>query len=1127
MADDELRITANLTDDMSAALARIEARIKSVEDEVEKLGAKGKASGKAAGAGFEELGDKTAEAGRKAAKAKRPIDEAGDAAAKSGAKAAASGAGFDKLGKDMDRAAKKGGGLGTILKVLKLSGLVTGAFALAGGLSAVGAGGAIAVGGLAPMIGVIAGGLPIFAAAKLSMLAWKLAATQLEMPLTRIKNQFTELGPTIARGGLVSGVNYFANSIGRLVKVTGKGLAGLGGELGGAAREAGSIAKSTPFLDQVSTIFAGLRPILRSLLSGLIAIAMVILNVAQAALPMATEMASVFNDAAQAVRLWSIEQLNNGKMTAWLNKAWTIFTRTIGVVVDVVIGLFNTFRIGGGYASEMGMSIEAAAYKFRLWTGSAEGQARINKYFQNSLPALREMGLLLGWVGKAFMSLGGSQDIAPLLAQIRTEFLPVLAQLVTQLSGQGGLGPALISAATAVLSLFAGLDFSALTMFVQGVAAVAQAILWATQNVPGASFAFSLLLGTLLGFKLLSPVWAVVAAGARAYAWVGVATAGVSELSLAQKLLGPGFRVISDGFKVISMGITNWVIPAIRTFAMAGISALRALSVALLTTPIGWLVLAVMAVVAVIVLLWMKCAWFRDAVKAVWEAIKIAAIAVWDAIKVAISATIDFFVAVWQGVVSVFNTVIRAIVDFFTAAWQGAVSVFNTVIDAIVTAAQWIWTKAIKPVMDVIVAAFMIYWNVMKFIVQTVVYIIVGIITLIALAFKGVWDLIVMVAMAVWNSTLKPLFQLIAAVAVAAWTVIQAAAEVVWNAIKAAMQVVGAVFAATWDGIKVVALAVWTAISAAAMWFWNSVLKPVIDGIVWYWTTAWNVITTVASAVWAAIQTGAMAVWSFLAPIFSTIGSVGSGVWTGIQTVASAVWGVIKDGWSAVWGFLSGIWDKLSGAGRAVWDGIKTAAEAVAGAVKGVWSGIVDAVKGAWNWIAKGWNAIPAITVPDWIPLIGGKTFSLPKLPTLWHGGEAPGGKAIVGEHGPEPLVQNGRVTGMVGKNGPEIASIPVGGYVVPNLSTLSALPGLAKSLPAGVARAVASSVPGYAPAVARTGGGNSALSSEIRNLAASLRNQPPPIYADSRDTRAEVESALRTIRREETVRSGYSYSGG
>jgi hypothetical protein len=315
------------------------------------------------------------------------------------------------------------------------------------------------------------------------------------------------------------------------------------------------------------------------------------------------------------------------------------------------------------------------------------------------------------------------------------------------------------------------------------------------------------------------------------------------------------------------------------------------------------------------------------------------------------------------------------------------------------------------------------------------------------------------------------------------------------------------------------------AIAAAWNWLWSTVIKPVIDFFVAAWNAAMTAISAAAGFVWSAISAGITIFWGWLQPIFSTIGSAGSAVWAAISTAASIVWGAIKTGWSAVWDFLSGIWQKLQGAGTGVWDAIKSAANAVGDTVKGVWNAIKTAVSGAWNFLARGWNSIPSVSIPDWVPIMGGKTFSLPKLPMLWKGGEVPGGgSAIVGEHGPEPLVVNGRYSGMVGAGGPEVASIPKGGYVVPNLDTLRALPGLAKTIPSGVARAVASRVPGYA---AQGGGGDSGtagLATAVRRLAQVVDERPPPIVANSADVAREVEEKLRRLQAERELRRKYSY---
>ena len=195
---EEIRIDASLNEDIAAALSRIESRMDSFERSVEELGRTGAKSGAEFAAGMDKAAESADEVGDQARQAKKPVKDLGDEATRSGTKAAVGSKGLDTFAKSADRAGKKAKFFQTTVTLLKFAGIVTAVFALAGGLSALGAGAAIAVGGLAPMVGVVAGALPIFAAAKLSMLAWKLAADQMEPTLNRIKSQFSDLGEQIA-----------------------------------------------------------------------------------------------------------------------------------------------------------------------------------------------------------------------------------------------------------------------------------------------------------------------------------------------------------------------------------------------------------------------------------------------------------------------------------------------------------------------------------------------------------------------------------------------------------------------------------------------------------------------------------------------------------------------------------------------------------------------------------------------------------------------------------------------------------------------------------------------------------------------------------------------------------------
>lgn len=90
---------------------------------------------------------------------------------------------------------------------------------------------------------------------------------------------------------------------------------------------------------------------------------------------------------------------------------------------------------------------------------------------------------------------------------------------------------------------------------------------------------------------------------------------------------------------------------------------------------------------------------------------------------------------------------------------------------------------------------------------------------------------------------------------------------------------------------------------------------------------------------------------------------------------------------------------------------------------KNIFSSISDSIsssfKTAFNYVAKAWNNTVGkigFTVPNWIPSIGGKSWSIPDIPMFARGvSNFGGGMALVGEEGPE------------------LVSLPSGSSVTPN----------------------------------------------------------------------------------------------
>lgn len=1058
MAEEEVNLRAGMTDEISIALERIENRLGSVEDKLAEVGAAGKIMGEGVDAGASKAKRSIDGAGRAAETAAPKIKRAGDSAERAGAKAELGSKGFDRFATRVKKSGKSMGDFGLITKGIKWGSIATGIYLLAGAVSAVGAAAVIGMAHIGPLLLNLLNLGPAALTASLAMTTLKLASTQLQKPLGQIQKDFTGLGKEIAGGGLLSGVQSLARHMKPLSEVSGAGMRLFGADLGGAARQLGVFISRTSTLNEVSDIFSGLTGVLNPVLRGLLALLPGVLALIKAIIPSTQGMARMFETIALSLTHWIQVQSASGNITRWLMKAWQGLQDAGLAVWFVIQGLFNILRDAYNATDGLGGGVLVLTRRFLDWTASARGQQQITGFFEAAVPVIKQLGSLLFTAAGMLAHLAGSANISPMLAQIQTQLLPAIGRLLNHLTQIGGIGPGLISLFTNLANILSGLNFSGFSIIVHSLVTITGWIAWLIANVPGANTVISAMLAIWLGFKAVGPI--------------------IEGIGGALELLGKAAKIQAVSSAMETLGIVGLM--ALDGLS-AGISAVGgALKAAFVTSPIGWIILAIIAVVAAVIILWKKFAWFRNAVKAVWAAILTAAKAVWSAL-----------VTAWNAVVNALAVAIRAVVGVFTAIWNTIVTVAKAIWSVLVVVWKVIWT--------IISTYVKVYIAIVRFIIQTAIYIIVGLITLILIAGKAVFQGIAFVARWAWNTVIHPIFNFLAMVAKAVWSGIATAAQFCWNLIV-----------------------------AGAQWVWNTILLPIFTIIGTTARAIWTGISSAAQFCWNLIRAGASAIWNgFLHPIFSAIARVGQAIWGGIVTQAQGAWARIKAIWSVVSGWFRGIWNGISSVAISVWHGIQKAISTVGGVVKGVWNAIVGAVKAVWNFIAKGWNSIPSFTVPSWIPVIGGKTFSLPKLPTLYTGGYAPGGPAIVGEHGPELLVRHGNVAGVLGAGGPTIANLPRGGYVVPNATTVAR--GMAKPIPAPIAAAVARSAsvpPAPAPASRRD---DRALLTAINRLTAAVEGQEPPIHVD-RDTgsvREEVRKALRDRDREKRARKRYSYTAG
>ena len=347
----------------------------------------------------------------------------------------------------------------------------------------------------------------------------------------------------------------------------------------------------------------------------------------------------------------------------------------------------------------------------------------------------------------------------------------------------------------------------------------------------------------------------------------------IVTVALVAAALGPVLIVV--GKVVGAVGTILTVVPKIAG-AVSGVvgfvsgTVIPALSA--VVAAIGWVPIAIAAVIGVVVLLYNKCEWFRDAVNAVWAQVRDFFVSAWEVICSFFTETIP---VAWESLVSFF----QGIPAWWSGLWQSVGDFFNNV-----------WTGMMEnPVLSGIVDMIRSLWENLSAALQ-------GIWQGIQTAASGAWELIK-------NVILGPVLLLIDLVtgnftklkedALHIWTNIQQAASTIWSGIR---QIVGSAVQGLVDHVSILLSGLrdfmgnlWSAVSSAAASAWNGLKNLVVS-------TASNLKQSAVEAFRAMVS-----------GIGSALGSLGSVVQDGFQSDISFITSL--PGRALQWGmdFINGI----------------------------------------------------------------------------------------------------------------------------------------------------------------------------------------------------------------------------
>lgn len=113
-----------------------------------------------------------------------------------------------------------------------------------------------------------------------------------------------------------------------------------------------------------------------------------------------------------------------------------------------------------------------------------------------------------------------------------------------------------------------------------------------------------------------------------------------------------------------------------------------------------------------------------------------------------------------------------------------------------------------------------------------------------------------------------------------------------------------------------------------------------------------------------------------------------------VKDLAGTIWDMASKAWEWISGFFGKafdwVQDKIAGFIRRFVE----IRDRVLGVFTAIKDGIKNAFKAAFNWVADIWNrgiGRLSISIPDWVPIVGGKSFSAPQIPKFHTGGVVPG----------------------------------------------------------------------------------------------------------------------------------------
>jgi TP901 family phage tail tape measure protein len=316
--------------------------------------------------------------------------------------------------------------------------------------------------------------------------------------------------------------------------------------------------------------------------------------------------------------------------------------------------------------------------------------------------------------------------------------------------------------------------------------------------------------------------------------------------------------------------------------------AQKALSAAMTANPIGIIIAAIAAAIAIIVLLYTKCEWFRDGVNAIFTAIKGALSQVIAAAQNAVASAAAFLSNAQSSIAEFFSAArqrFTAAVEFLSGVWQSITAAASAAWQTIKNAVQ----VGIMLIGEVLSAAFQI----------------------ITLPFQFIWQNCRDTVLAVWEAIRTAISTALTAIGSAIsekWTAIQSffgpILSAIGSAVSGAWTTVAEKTSAAYEAVKEYISQKLTAAKETA----GGILSAMHSAA----ATAWGAISSVASSAFEAARS---AITSKITAARTAVSSAVAGIRTAISTALTAARTTVENIFGSIYNAIVG---KMEAAKNAV-----------------------------------------------------------------------------------------------------------------------------------------------------------------------------------------------------------------